>query len=108
MNEADKKDIGLDKLSTAEQEALENWLNTFALKTLNKAYTSPQIEPTSSAPPPSIPKKKFLHVTDIKEDGSEIRLNNNSVWMINPISYYKVQSWFNRDNIKIFKYRLFE
>lgn len=87
MSKEEQRKIGLDELSHRQRRALEEWLNdNVLLKTAREKQIHSQND---------------VYVTEIINQGQQIRLSDNSLYEIAPEDWAKATSWIIAATVKV-------
>ena len=117
MTEEDQKNMGLDKATTAQKKAFEEWLAAWTLKVIEQGptyHSSLNLQAWVEGWPKSVaPVKTEDHAQIAQEnkiinrridknleDGAILELKDGSVWRIAPFDTYKTRRWLRGDEIE--------
>jgi hypothetical protein len=127
MTPADRTRTGIDKLTTAEQENLQDWIIRTADAYVHSAAkspaakaaaTKPRTKPTVqySFPPPQPRIRKAVrlwahgapmpshghYITEkIRDRNPRIRLEDDSIWEVSPVESYTMFMWLPAEEISL-------
>jgi hypothetical protein len=107
MTPDQQQKTGIDKLSRAQKNQLETWINDkFVLKPVAAANTAPNTPPAPATPPmPAGPMPpaglKDLYVSENLDGGAKLQLSNGDTYEVHPSDRDISSAWLLPSNISI-------
>lgn len=98
MSPEEQQATGVSRLSKQERDALEGWLTEWALTWLNQA---PETMEVSSSFTDFAREKEKRAVTRVISNGTQLQLNDDSVWAIYSVDVQEVRNWLPKDPVDV-------
>lgn len=107
MSPSEQKLTGVDRLSDSQRLALEKWLTNWSIRLLSsgpqgitKAKSNDDNSNDSFYSDEDIQLRK-IKIKQVGSGGSQLILNDDTIWNIFPIDYAEVSNWLPNDKIQV-------